>query len=175
MSKKENQDYDVIPVNWPVIIFIVIFFGILFGLVILVGFDPTEGKGMLLSLLILATIVWAIFNYGKNYILTKESITYRLYGISCRTILWKDVIQVGIALYGTGRNLENRIILTLKDCPKYDPKKERGHTYCERYPKKTLSIPFPEYNFRLFEKYYGTLDYGYENLELFKKIFNKKN
>ena len=173
MSKKENQDYDVIPVHWWAILAVIAFFGISWVVLYVINQSAPDSKIYFLLVMLPFGAAWIVGDLGKNYILTKESITYRIFSVPYRTILWENVIQIGIAVYGTGRHIETRIILTLKGCPKYVPEKERGHTYHNRHLEKTLTIQDPDSCYKLFEKYYGRLDYGYEKLDFFRKIFKK--
>ncbi len=157
MSKKENQDYDIIPVNWPVVICVTILFVIAFIVALLI-----EEKFLCFMVPVMLMIL--LGGLGQNYILTKEAIICRFFGVTNRTIPWEDIIQAGIARYASRSSTETRIILTLKGCPKYQPEKERGYNYHMRHRDQTIAIDEPEYHFRKIEKYYGTLDYGYDKI-----------
>ena len=118
MRKKENQDYDVTPIPWWAIIFLIVFFGLLWLSLFLVENPDSETE----FLLIFAPfgVAWIVTDFGRNYVLTRESITCRMFFIPYRKILWEDVIQAGIALCGTGRYVDTYLILTLKGCPQYE-------------------------------------------------------
>mgnify|MGYP003297671374 CR=1 FL=1 len=118
MSKKETQDYDVIPINWSLIIFAAVVLGICYGALVLSG---RESMFWYISTGILIVDVFLIL--GHNYILTTESIIVRVFFVPYRVIPWENVIQAGVARYGSRLQPKsydgNAIFLTLKGCPKY--------------------------------------------------------
>lgn len=168
MAKKPKQDrlpsdFMVGLICWSVVFVIFIlfccFYAFLFGME-----DITSEFGILFWMII------AVFPFlGRNCIITEEKITRRVFFIPYRTILWEDVIQIGIMRTRGYRSNSTFITLTLKGCPKFEQGRDNAGGYLRKHSRKTITISASERkylkeNVKLIEKYYGILDYGYDKL-----------
>lgn len=168
MAKKPKQD--ILPsdfrdriAGWVVLFAIFVLCCSICGFVI--GFEYIGAEFGILFWVIMGILLFC----GLNSLITEEKIIRRVFFIPYRTILWEDVIQIGIMRTRGYRSSGTFITLTLKGCPKFEQGKDNAGGYLRKHSRKTITIGSSERKYlkadvKLIEKYYGILDYGYDKL-----------
>ena len=149
--------------GWLVVFIIFVLGCSIYG--VLFGFHHLYAEFGILFWMIMALLLFC----GRNSLITEEKIIRRVFFIPYRTILWEDVIQIGIMRTRGYQSSGTFITLTLKGCPKFEQGRDNAGGYLRKHPRKTITISSSERKYlkadvKLIEKYYGILDYGYDKL-----------
>lgn len=148
---KRKPDTDLVPANWPVLIFMIFFF------VPLVLFICIAGEQWFF-MFFLAFGLWLIMDNSRSYHCDAEGITCCFMGIRVSGIAWKDISQVGAAAKpaAMGAAPKKVLYLTIGATPKADSQNIQSYGMDRR---GVLTWPDNKNTRAIVDKYYSELDY----------------
>lgn len=148
---KRKPDTDLVPVNWPVILFMLIVY---FPLVLFICIAGEQW----FYLFFVAFGLWILMDNARSYHVDSTGITCCFFGIRVSGIAWKDISQAGAGKKGgTGFTAAKPcIFLTIGSAPKADPAHPEGYGLDR---KGVLTWDDNKNTRAILAKYYGELDY----------------
>lgn len=165
---RDGKTYDVIPPRWDIVVVMIILLGCVTA--ILVWWLPKDAASQLRYLATIIVCIGILLNTCRCFLLSRGEFCCRLFGITYRKIPWKEIQQAGISSRkGKGGGIGGNgpfIMLTLKNCPRFQPGIENGATYFSNHPIRVIKIPYSKEIAKTLEKYYGPLDYDDTNPDL---------
>ena len=129
--------------------------------------NPNICEDLLVAIVLAAGFV-CIVKHLISYRLDSEQIACRLFGITYRKIIWRDIQQIGIACTSAKQRPGSNhlyVLVVLRGCPDFDPDGDAAR-FTFLHPRKTLKLNIRKDGILILEKYYGALDFGKDLIPL---------